>query len=306
MTTESSRSGRRRLRWVIAAAVTAPFFVYAALVMRLVLHEYRMNQPPMRGRLAVSTADASVEGMRDVRIQVDKRFDLGAWYVPPKQGVAVILTHGTGADRSSTLAEIRLFAAAGVGVLAFDWPGHGTSGGKNRWGRDERAALAATVTWLTLQPGVDRRQIGVVGLSIGGYVAAEVAPTDQRIRRLALIGTPTDADYQTIRQYLHYGRPAAEFVIKANQWLGLEPDTMKARDLVSRIAPRPLLIITGARDNAVPTEMSDTLFALAREPKQFIRLPHSAHLNYLSADSAEYAQALISFFTTGRALVPSK
>jgi uncharacterized protein len=284
------------------AALLLPVVLYTALVLRLILHERSLNQPPVRGRLLVSTADAHVEDMRDVRIPVGKDFELGAWYVPPRNGgAAVILTHGSGSDRSSTLAEVRILAAAGLGVLSFDWPGHGTSGGESHWGRDERRALSDAVSWLAVQPGVDREQIGIVGFSIGGYIVAQVAATDTRMRRIALVAAPTDADVQTMNEYKRYGRLAGWLVVKANEWSGIEPDTLKARELVAKISPRPLLIITGGLDRAVPTEMSDTLFLRAGEPKTFIRLPRSAHGDYAVADSAAYATALIGFFSAGRA-----
>ena len=33
------------------------------------------------------------------------------------------------------LATVRLLSDAGIGALAFDWPGHGTSGGSIQWGQ---------------------------------------------------------------------------------------------------------------------------------------------------------------------------
>ena len=294
-------SGRTRRRWIfgVAAVLLTPVALFAALVVRLIVHEHSLNEAPTRGRLAIPTAQTGVAGIRAVQIPVAGEFEIGAWYVPPKHGAVVILTHGIGADRSQMLPEMKLLTDAGIGVLAFDWPGNGTSGGVSQWGRNERLALGASVTWVSAQVDVDRAQIGVLGFSSGGYTVVQVAATDARLRRITLVGTPSDAAEQTINEYKRYGRFAGWLTFKANQWMGIEPDTLKAKDLVSKIAPRPLLVITGALDQVVPTAMADTLLARAGEPKALIRVPRARHGNYVAVDSAMYGSALRRFFMTG-------
>src|SRR5207249_567589 len=53
---------------------------------------------------------------------------IAGWYAPSQNRAAVILTHGSSADRSQLNTEFTALARAGFGVLAFDWPGHGESG----------------------------------------------------------------------------------------------------------------------------------------------------------------------------------
>ena len=299
MTGRTTVRNRRRWLFGVAAALLTPVALFAALIVRLIVHEHSLNEAPTRGRLAIPTAETGVAGIREVQIPVAGEFEIGAWYVPPRHGAAVILTHGIGADRSQMLPEIKLLTDAGIGVLAFDWPGNGTSGGESQWGRNERLALGASVTWLSAQPDVDRAQIGALGFSSGGYTVAQVAATDVRIRRIALVGTPSDAAEQTIAEYKRYGRFAGWVTYKANQWMGIEPDTLKAKDLVSKFAPRPLLLISGALDQVVPMEMADTLLARAAEPKALIRFLRAVHGNYIAVDSATYGSALRRLFMTG-------
>ena len=296
-------TGRNRRRWIVGVitALLLPAALFAALVVRLIVHEHSLNEAPTRGRLAIPTDQTGVAGIRDVRIPVTADLEIGAWYVPAQHGAVVILAHGIGADRSQMLPEVKLLTDAGIGVLAFDWPGNGTSGGESQWGRNERLTLSACVTWVSAQADVDRAQLGVLGFSSGGYTVAQVAATDLRLRRITLLGTPSDAAEQTINEYKRYGRLAGWLTYKANQWLGIEPDTLKAKDLVSKFAPRPLLIITGAEDHVVPTEMADTLLARAGEPKALIRIPQAAHGHYVAVDSATYGSALRRFFLTGNA-----
>ena len=280
----------------ISIAVLTPALIFVAMIARVVWIERSSVRPPTRGALLTPLARAGVVGMTDVRIPVGAQFDLGAWYVPPKHGVVVIMAHGSGSDRSSTLPEIRLLTDAGLGILAFDWPGHGMSGGTSDWGPLARSALSAAAQWLIAQPGVDRAQIGVIGFSYGGYIVAQVAARDTAFRRVALIGTPSDGTEQTYAEYARYTRVAGWAAMKANELGGFEPDTMKARDQVAHIAPRPLLIVTGALDKTVPTAMADTIYAHAGEPKTLLRIPSAAHSDFAEVDAVGYGAALRDFF----------
>jgi uncharacterized protein len=284
-----------RRAWMLG--ILSLLLLPVAFVARIAELEWKSELPPTGGKLLVSTADAGVTGMTDIRIPVQGRPTLGAWYVPPQHGVVVIITHGSGSDRSSMLPTVRLLSDAGLGVVAFDWPGHGTSDGAIQWGKSYRDALSAVARWVDAQPGVDRAQLGVIGFSYGGYITAQVVAADTAFRRVALIGTPSDASEQTYDVYARYTRVGGWIAIKTDEILGVsEPDTLKARDMVHRIAPRPLLIVSGALDPAVPTAMADSLFAHADEPKRLLRMPTARHGDYARVDSATYGAALREFF----------
>lgn len=53
---------------------------------------------------------------------------LAAWYTPPQNGSLILVAHGYGARRSEDFYS--LFAEHGYGVLAWDFRGHGASGGE--------------------------------------------------------------------------------------------------------------------------------------------------------------------------------
>jgi uncharacterized protein len=297
VTVQAFSPNRRRLTKGILILLLLVVVLFGAVVARVAEHEWETELPPPLGTLLVSTEQAGVAGMTDVKIPVDGQPSLGAWYVAPRHGAVVIITHGSGSDRSSMLPTVRLLNDAGIGSLAFDWPGHGTSGGKIQWGQAYRNALSATARWADEQPGVDRAQLGVIGFSYGGYITAQVAAMDTVFHRIALIGTPSDASEQTYSAYARYTRLGGWVAIKTDEILGVsEPDTLKAIDMVARFAPRPLLIITGGRDPAVPTRMADTLLAHARNPKRLLRMPQASHGDYVQVDSATYGAALREFF----------
>lgn len=108
----------------------------------------------------------------DVGLEVDDGVVLSAWYVPSSNGAAVVLLHGAGSTRSSTLPHAAVLARHGYGVLLLDARGHGDSGGQAMdlgWhGEDD---IAVAVRFLRGRPEVEAGRIGAVGLSMGGEEA---------------------------------------------------------------------------------------------------------------------------------------
>jgi hypothetical protein len=54
---------------------------------------------------------------------------LAGWWIPSRNGAAVVVLHGSGSNRASVLDQVAVLADAGYGVLAFDARGHGESEG---------------------------------------------------------------------------------------------------------------------------------------------------------------------------------
>lgn len=105
---------------------------------------------------------------------------------------AVMLLHGfTGQhieqDRLFVQAA-RALAAAGFAALRFDFYGSGDSDGDfEEFTLDSEVGDAAcALDWLAAQPGIDVARIGVIGLSLGGAVAALLAGQDQRVKTTVL------------------------------------------------------------------------------------------------------------------------
>jgi alpha-beta hydrolase superfamily lysophospholipase len=54
---------------------------------------------------------------------------LSAWYIPPRNGAAVLLLPGAGSTRAAVLSQGAVLARHGYGALLLDGRGHGRSGG---------------------------------------------------------------------------------------------------------------------------------------------------------------------------------
>jgi dipeptidyl aminopeptidase/acylaminoacyl peptidase len=229
---------------------------------------------------------ASIDGIR-----------LAGWYVPSQNRAAVVLTHGTSADRSSMLAETRILSNAGFGVLAFDWPGVGASQGTIGWSHSERSALHAAVSWLAERADVDANKIGGLGFSMGGYIMAQVAAEDTRLRAVVLAAAPpnyAELIHWHNRKWGPLSKLPGDWALAHFAWSRTDAQPI---ELVQKIAPRPVLILGGDADATVPEFMTRELYLAARAPKSLWIVPHANHGNYANADPKEYEQRLASFFT---------
>jgi alpha-beta hydrolase superfamily lysophospholipase len=241
------------------------------------------GKPEWRGREEASFTSARGDALR-------------GWYAPPRAGTsaAVVLVHGTEADRRQLLDLGAALSAAGLGVLAYDQPGCGESGGRVTWGASERAALSAAVAWAAARPGV--RAVGVFGFSQGAYVAAQVAPGDATVRALALAGTP--ANFRDETRY-EFRRPVWLFAVPAllaRRAHGGRPTAPEPEDAIAAFSPRPLLVLTGAADFTVPPEHSRRVHRAAGEPKELWVMPAAGHGDYGRADPQDYPRRVVEFF----------
>ena len=133
-----------------------------------------------------------IPGLHEVFFAAPGEPRVAGWYSPSRNRAAIVLVHGTAGDRSSLLAETRMLAQAGFGVLALDLPGQGASDGKTLWGVPERHAIMAAVDWLSGRDEVDPRRIGGFGLSMGAYVLTQAAVLDKKLRAVTLAACPND------------------------------------------------------------------------------------------------------------------
>ncbi|GAA3212793.1 hypothetical protein GCM10017690_25360 [Microbacterium terregens] len=128
-------------------------------------------------------------GATEIEMTAADGVHLSGWYLPSRNGAAVVLRHGAASTAGDTAAHAQILHDAGFGVLATDARGHGNSGGQGMdlgwYGEmDIRAAVDALVD----RTDVDPRRVAVVGLSMGGEEAIGAAGTDDRIRAVVAEG----------------------------------------------------------------------------------------------------------------------
>ncbi len=271
------RVTRRRLAIFLTIAVIA----YVAGFVVLLLAEDRLL---FSGAIVARgwREPTKSSGIREVMLTSGDA-QLYAWFAAPqgwepRQG-AILMSHGNGNNLSSMGDCIERWRdRLGRAVLVYDYPGYGKSTGRP----GEAACYAAgeaAYQWLTDEQHVPPSEIILVGESLGGAMALELA-TRHPPRLLVLhsaFTSFTDEAQATVPWY-----PARYFV--HNQFRNI--------DKIGNVHA-PVVITHGTADFTVPHSHGERLFAAANEPKQFVRMEHEGH--YPPTDAA--------FFDTVRQLL---
>jgi hypothetical protein len=200
----------------------------------------------------------------DAYFQAADGTKLHGWYVPHEKPRAVLLlAHGNGGNLThrAELLEI-LHDRIGVSSMIFDYRGYGRSEGAP----DEAGIMAdgrAARKWLAQRAGVKETDIVMVGESLGGAVAVDLAAKDGA-RGLVLLNTFSSAPDVAAAHY---------------PWL---PVRLLMRTQLNSAAiignyHGPLLQTHGDHDRIAPLASARKLFDAANEPKQFILNPGGDH-----------------------------
>jgi uncharacterized protein len=199
------------------------------------------------------------------------------WHAPAKPGHPVILYfHGNGDFLAGFFGRFREIIADGTGVIALSFRGYaGSSGQPSESGLLQDAAAAYAFT--TARYGADR--IIVWGFSLGTGVAVALA-ADQPVGKLIL-----EAPYTSTADV------AASMFWFAPVRLMMR-DQFRSDQRIARVKV-PLLIMHGGRDPAIPIVFGERLYALAHEPKQFVRFPEGGHENLQNFGAIETARHFI-------------
>src|SRR5258708_2372733 len=221
---------------------------------------------------------AGIEGLVEISFSSEGGRRVAGWYAPSRNRAAIVLVHGTGAERSSLLFETGFLSQVGFGVLAVDLPGQGASEGRTRWGVPERHAISAAVDWLRARGEVDPERIGGFGFSMGAYVLTQAAVLDQRLRAVALVSSPNEVVEHNWLATAKWGLLSQVPCYLALRAYGQSLD-IPPRDVIGSIAPRAVLIVGGVLDPLVPAFMAQQLFSAAGSPKELwlVPRPHPAH-----------------------------
>jgi dipeptidyl aminopeptidase/acylaminoacyl peptidase len=238
---------------------------------------------------------AGIEGLAEISFSSADGRRVAGWYAPSRNRAAIVLVHGTGAERSSLLFETGFLSQAGFGVLAVDLPGQGASEGRTRWGVPERHAISAAVDWLRARGEVDPERIGGFGFSMGAYVLTQAAVLDQRLRAVALVSSPNEVVEHNRLATARWGLLTQVPCYLALRAYGQSLD-MPPKNVIGSIAPRAVLIVGGDLDPLVPAFMARQLFSAAGSPKELWLVPGAHHADFAQIAGPEYRNRLAGFF----------
>lgn len=234
----------------------------------------------------------AMTGLEDVSFPAAGRV-LRGWYVPSRDGTAVVLVHGFAANRTQLLFEAGVLTRSGHGVLLFDLHGQGESDGDAvGWGDSEREDVRAALSFVRARPDVTPGRVGLFGFSMGGTTALLVAQDDPRVTAVAVAGAFPDLARD---MGSHYGA-STWAVLWGLRRAGIDVEAVRPLEGMCRLEGRPLLLINGGSDPDGPQKLGASLYRAACEPRQLWEVPEAAHGEYAQKDPQGYARHLREFF----------
>lgn len=186
----------------------------------------------------------------------------GIWMVPAgaRDVPAALLLHGLTSSKEQMAQSVgRALMARGVASLSLDLPLHGERGTGDadfprnplalvsHW-RDATTEARAAVRWLAEEPEVDAGRLGIVGYSLGGFLAITIAAEEESLGAVVLAAAgdlPDAVPYATMVRSV--------------------VDPLRA---ARHLDGRPLLLVNGRRDRTTKPAQAERLFEAAAEPKE--------------------------------------
>ncbi len=247
----------RTLKWIAALAVCA--YVAGVATLYLAQRSLLYLPPPVR----IGPAAAGLPGAEEVFLETGDGERVIAWHVPPRGNKPVVIYfHGNGEVVAWRAARHRVLTADGTGLVALSYRGYmGSSGQPTEPGLllDAQAAYAFAASRYT----PDR--IMLWGHSLGTGVAVALA-AQRTVAKLIL-----ESPYSSVADVA-----AARFPIVPVRWL--MQDQFRSDERIGAVSA-PILILHGARDEVIPIAFGERLFALANQPKRFVRYPEGGHVD---------------------------
>ncbi|MFB0559588.1 MAG: alpha/beta hydrolase, partial [Dehalococcoidales bacterium] len=188
-------------------------------------------------------------------------------------------------DRGYPLLAERI-CRLGFAVFIFNFRGTGASGGNLDilgWTRD----LKAAIDYLCTLPEVDRSRLSLLGFSGGAAVSVYVASQDKRVSSVVTCACPAEFTF-----FINADEPQSIIDIDRFRSIGIIRDESFPQSIeewlsgfrlvspiryVAGIAPRPLLLVHGSKDELVEVSHAHRLYGSAGEPKQIIIIDGAGH-----------------------------
>jgi fermentation-respiration switch protein FrsA (DUF1100 family) len=186
-----------------------------------------------------------------------------AWHVPPRGDKHVVLYfHGNGGSLSYRVHRFRPLVADGTGLIALSYRGYGGSSGSPT----EAGLIAdAEAAYRFAAARYPAARLVPWGESLGTGVAVALA-AGLPVGRLILESPFTSA--------VDIAASVYPFVPVRM----LMKDQFRSDERIGKVKA-PVLVMHGARDDVIPVRFGERLYAMANEPKHFVRFPAGGHEN---------------------------
>src|SRR5262249_17701569 len=260
------------IRWLLISGVC----LYVLFGGMLYLMQRSMLYHPTASR--ISPAAAGLPQAQAAILTTSDGEKLVAWHVPPRGDKPVVIYFHGNADIVPWRAERhRATIANGTGLIALNFRGYGGSTGtptEDGLHRDGAAAYPFPAERYPPHP------ILLWGQSLGTGIAVRLA-AEKPVGRLIL-----ESPYSSVVDVA-----ASLFPWVPVRWL--MKDQLRSDLWIGKVHV-PLLIMHGTRDEVIPIRFGERLFALANEPKRFVRFDDGGHNDLDNYGVGDVARAFIT------------
>ncbi len=246
---------------VVKSLIVIVVLGYAAVLALMYVFQRALIYFPDRTR--TPPAAAGLPQAEEVTLTSSDGEKLIAWHVAPRGEMPVVLYfQGNAGALNLRVDRFRDLTADGTGLVALSYRGYGGSSGRPSEAgliRDARAAYDFAVARYS------PKRIVPWGELLGTAVAVALA-AERTVAGLIL-----DAPFTSAADV-----GAAAYPFAPVRWL--MKDTFRSDRRIARVKA-PILVLHGERDSIIPIGFGERLFALANEPKRFVRFPAGGHVD---------------------------
>jgi pimeloyl-ACP methyl ester carboxylesterase len=225
---------------------------------------------------------------------------LAGWVVePPAPRGTVAFFHGLRCTRDLVLGRMALFAAAGYRCVAFDHRAHGKSQGRlTSFGYHEGRDVAAVLDFVKERwPEQPRVALGVsMGAAAICFAADWSRGADAVILEsmyhdvLSAFTTRISAGFPAWFGWLRHG-----IIWMTERRLGVRLQDLTPADHIGRLAPAPVLLITGTEDSHASPDDARRLYERCRGPRELVLVPGAGHTDLLEVAGPTYDERVLAF-----------
>jgi fermentation-respiration switch protein FrsA (DUF1100 family) len=269
------------LKRMAVSVVTIIIGVYAGLALLLFFLQSSILFHP--SRVLFATPDRAGLDFEDIIFHAEDGTALNGWLIPgapngPCASITILFCHGNAGNIGDRIETAQIYHALGIDTFLFDYRGYGKSEGhisESGFYADADAAWK----FLTEVKSIEPERIVIVGRSLGGPVAANLA---SRRQPAGLILESTFPSLSRIAGSLYPFLPV-RFLLR------YQFPTMN----VAQACQSHKLVLHAETDEIVPFRLGKELFDGIAPPKTF-RILKGTHNDCYFTDS-EYPQHILDF-----------
>lgn len=242
---------------------------HAALRMKIELYRSALEPAPHASHLLEAP-------YRTTSVPALLHVPVGTTTAPP----CVVFVGGLDAHKEDAHDFVKLCLSRGLAVAALDGPGQGESMLRGlMFEADAHESVSSLIDLLETRDDVDGRRVGIIGRSLGGYLAPRAAADDSRIRALAVWGAMWDLS--VLGRFPAHTRAGFAYITGSRD-LSESMDRLRFVNLEGHAGRinAPALIVHGQHDRLTPESHARHMASMIGSSAELRIIPGSEHCNH--------------------------